>query len=626
MPDRINVMPQSLANLIAAGEVVERPASAVKELVENSIDAKAKNVFVQIIGGGLKSIVVKDDGTGMDRHDAKLSILRHASSKIKTSYDLVDIKTMGFRGEALPSIVSVSEFTMDTSDGLEGTHLEASGENAPSFSDAALRKGTTITVKNLFYNTPARLKYMKSEQYERSRCIDVLERIALGFPNVAVELRGDDNKPIFSTTGRNDVIEVIQRIWGNDIAKRITHIKTDNQVSFSIDFYLANPEINYANKYQIMTFLNNRYIYSYKLNKAVEEAYRDYLSPLRYPFVVLKVEIDPELVDVNVHPSKKEVRISCEDELANSIKVEILKFLKSTKPIYTERQSQELLHRETIKEVETPKENPLNKVFDSSKSLGGNQFSPKPTYDNLILKETPNVSFQGNNPQELEKTIEEVATLNHLSGTTQVKKEDNTVETKPNPYSDLMPIGQIAKTYIICDSPFGLSIVDQHAAAERINFEKYEKLFKKQIVLVNPIEPLVVELPPSIILSFNEEKKDLLKKMGLDVEIFGNNALKLMGVPEFLTDKDYEGVLRDIIIGVSEGRKEDPSVLMRKAISTIACKASVRAGQLLSPFEQVALIKQLGQCENPANCPHGRPTVVKISIHELEKMFKRTGF
>lgn len=619
MPDKVNVMSQSLANLIAAGEVVERPASALKELVENSIDASATHIYVQIINGGLKSIIVKDDGTGMNRHDASFSILRHASSKIKTSFDLNEIMTMGFRGEALPSIISVSEFKMETSDGIEGTIIEASGENKPMISDGPLRKGTTITVNNLFYNTPARLKYMKSDQYEKSRCIDVMERLALGFPSISFDVKGDDGKTIFTTSGRNDVIEVIQRIWGNDIAKRINKFEVNDDVDFSVDLYLANPEINYSNKYQIMTFLNNRFIYSYKLNKAIEEAYRDHLSPLRYPFAVIKIDIEPELIDVNVHPSKKEVRISCEDNIASSIKKAIDNFLTVKKPIYTEKQSEYLLNKQNslFEDTILINKNPKKEDMDINK-LGGNKFSPNPQYDSPLFKEVEKVSFQGNDIREIEKNIE------HIENVEKKKNNDTAIN---NPYNDLIPIGQIAKTYIICDSPFGLAILDQHAAAERINFEKYSNLFKEQIKLISPLEPLIIELPPSMVLAFNEEKKSFLEEhYGLVVEMFGNNALKLMSIPEFLTDKNYEGVLKDIIVAVLENRKEEPDVLMRKAISTIACKASVRAGQILSPMEQVTLIKELGKCKNPANCPHGRPTVIKITIKELEHMFKRTGF
>lgn len=642
MADMIHLMPQSLANLIAAGEVVERPASVVKELVENALDAKAKHIAVDIVEGGLKLISVKDDGTGMDQNDAKMCLLRHASSKIKTSFDLEYIHTMGFRGEALPSIVSVSHFEMDTSDGVEGTHVNVTGDEKPKFSSAPLRKGTLIKVSDLFYNTPARLKYMKGPNTEKAKCIDVCEHLALGFPEVSFTVRSD-GREVFSTPGRGDVIEVIQKIWGNGIAKDITKHSLQSVREFSFDVYMASPEINYSNKYQIMTFLNDRFIYSFKLSKAIEEAYRDYLAPLRYPFVVVKISADPSLVDVNVHPAKREVRISGEEHLASEIRKLISEKLREAKPTYTARSSSLFFAKENErKESKEVERKPSDTFVLMPKAKGAGSFPLAPSYESQILQDLPTNSFQGNDPFEMERIIgsysdKDIASNDNdeeerfkeekkTSASNEIGKEEKHENKKISPYSDLSPLGQIAKTYIICESPEGLCVMDQHAAAERINFEKFEKAFKKNVKEVQPLSPLVVEVPPSVVSSFDSSKQETLKNMGLVVSVFGDSSLKCDEIPSFLTDKDYEAVLRDIIVSVSEGHKEDPSELMRKAISTLACKASVRAGDVLSPQEQVSLIKNLSSCENPANCPHGRPTVIKISIRDLEKLFKRTGF
>lgn len=657
MPDRIHLMSASLANLIAAGEVVERPASVVKELVENSIDAGATHIDVELIEGGLKQILVRDDGCGMNRDDAKMCLLRHASSKIKSSYDLEYIHTMGFRGEAIPSIVSVSNFEMETSDGEEGTKVEASGENQPLFFSAPLRKGTVIRVKDLFYNTPARLKYMKGANTEKAKCIDTCEHLALGFPNVSFTFKAD-GKEVFSTSGRGDEVEVIQRIWGNGIAKEMNVVSKESVRDFKVKVFMANPEVNYSTKYQIMTFLNNRFIYSYKLSKGIEEAYRDYLAPLRYPFVVVRIEADPTLVDVNVHPAKREVRISGEDHLAYEIKSLIADELLKNKPTYTSRSSSLYFAKEN-KEKELNATPLFNNSTQSNqiqmpKVKGAGTFSPAPSYESQIISDVATNTFQGNDPSEINRlinmykktsveknvlptenrvtldqdTLEEKEVEQTIDNKIEVDtNEDKKVENKKvSPYADLCPIGQVAKTYIICESPEGLCIMDQHAAAERINFEKFERLFKEGVKLIQPLSPIIVELPPSVVSSFDDNKAKLLKDMGLIVSVFGDSALKLDEVPSFLTDKDYDDVLKDIIVGVMEGRKEDPLALMRKAVSTIACKASIRAGQILSPIEQVSLIKNLGNCDNPANCPHGRPTVIKISIRDLERLFKRTGF
>lgn len=628
--DRIHVMPDSLANLIAAGEVVERPASVIKELVENSIDAKATHVYVDIEKGGFGSLTVKDNGVGMGKDDARLCLLRHASSKIKTAYDLFDIKTMGFRGEAIPSIVSVSQFKMDTSDGIEGTHVEATGAQSPSFSPSALRQGTTITVSDLFYNTPARLKYLKSEGFERAKCLDVLEHLALGFPSVSFDVR-TDGKPVFSTTGRGNVIEAIQRLYGNDVAREVTKVTITPSLGFSVDAYLAKPEINYSNKFQILTFLNSRYVYSYRLTKAVEEGYRDYLAPLRYPFALLRIEADPSLVDVNVHPSKKEVRISGEDGLAAAIKAMVLDFLGKGKPVYTDRSAQAFFARKdggqglslsAVKPVAEPASSVSATVLDGFDK-------PAPEAGAPLFESVTSSAFLGNDSQEIAKAMAKAQNQAQASQGLSDRSLDlplGEAPAKPNPYAELCPLGQIDKTYIVCDSPEGLAIMDQHAAAERVNFEIFEDKFKANVQVVTPLEPVILDFPASVVTAFDDSKKSILKAMGFDVEPFGNSSLKLMTLPSFLTDKNYVGVIKDLIVSVAQGRKEDPLDLMRKAVATLACKASVRAGDTLSPTEQVALIQNLGKCRNPANCPHGRPTVIKITISDLERLFKRTGF
>lgn len=613
-------MPPSLSNLIAAGEVVERPASVVKELLENSIDAGAKNVRVEIDEGGLKKILVRDDGSGMSAIDARMCLLRHASSKIKTSYDLESIRTMGFRGEALPSIVSVSSFEMETSDGVEGTKVVVCGEGEPSYESAPLRKGTTIAVKDLFHNTPARLKYMKAASVERAKAIDVCEHLALGFPSVAFSVNAD-GREVFSTPGRGEEKEVIQRIWGNGIAKGIAEVEKDDVRDFSLKIFMANPEVNYATRYQIMTFLNARFIYSYKISKAVEEAYRDYLAPLRYPFVAVRIQADPTLVDVNVHPAKREVRISGEERLALEVRNLIAARLKKDKPVYSTRSSSLFFAKE-------------------SERKKGDQSPPSPSVAPLsspILEGVETSAFQGNDPRETEKLVnayqklqkerlEDERSTASKSAPPSHQTPSKSSSSDVRPYRELCPIGQIAKTYIACESPEGLCLVDQHAAAERINFEKFEKAFQDGVKRVRPLSPLVIELPPSLADVLDEEKQGVLEGMGLLASPFGNAAVKLEEIPSFLTDKDYEEVLKDIVTAVLQGRREDPLALMRKAVSTLSCKASVRAGDPLSPAEQVSLVQNLASCANPANCPHGRPTVVKISLRDLERMFKRTGF
>lgn len=312
---KIELMKPELANLIAAGEVIERPASVIKELVENSIDAGAKNIFVGVSEAGKGSILVKDDGSGMDREDAQACFLRHASSKIKTEYDLSRIHTLGFRGEAIPSIAAVSKVILTTSDGNgAGTRVEANPNEDLAVFDAVARKGTVFEVKNLFFNTPARLKYLKSEQSETYAIVETVEHLALGFPEISFSL-ALDGKEVFRTSGRGDLLETIQKIYGNDIAQSLYPVKKEG-VAYSFSGFVSKPEVSYSKRYNLLTFLNKRCIYDYKINKAIEDAYRDYLPPLRYPFAILDLSLDYSLVDVNVHPTKKEVRISMEEEIA----------------------------------------------------------------------------------------------------------------------------------------------------------------------------------------------------------------------------------------------------------------------------------------------------------------------
>ena len=330
----INVRSTELANLIAAGEVIERPASVIKELVENSIDAKAKNIYVGVTRAGKGTIRVKDDGTGRDRKDSKLCFVRHASSKIKTEYDLSRIHTLGFRGEAIPSIAAVSHVVLTTSTGEGvGTRIESSPNQDLVVLDAPSRKGTIFEISDLFFNTPARLKYLKSDQVENANIIERVEHRALGFPGISFSL-AIDGKEVFRTSGRGDLLEAIQKIFGNTIAQSLYPINYEG-MAYSFHGFISKPEVNSSRRKNELTFLNHRCIYDYKFNKAIEQAYKDYLPPDRYPFIVLDFDIDSSLVDVNVHPTKKEVRISMEDDRARELVREIKTVLLDKRPIYS---------------------------------------------------------------------------------------------------------------------------------------------------------------------------------------------------------------------------------------------------------------------------------------------------
>ena len=653
---QILLMKPELANLIAAGEVIERPASVIKELVENSIDAKAKNIYVGITDAGKGKILVKDDGTGMDRSDAQMCFLRHASSKIKTEFDLNRIHTLGFRGEAIPSIAAVSKVTLTTSTGDgSGTRITSSPDKELIVENAPTRKGTIFEVSNLFFNTPARLKYLKSNQTETSAIIEMMEHLALGFPNVCFTL-AIDGKEVMSTSGRNDLLETIQKIYGNDRAKSLYHIKKED-ISFSFEGYTSKPEVNFSRRFNMMFFLNNRYIYDYKLNKALEDAYRDYLPPLRYPFTVICLNVDPSLVDVNVHPTKKEVRISMEDEMARSIRNTIIETLQNKKPIYSaseDEKTQKDLKIDDLFNIEDLKQEEEKKVekFNSS-NLSTNKDDAiylqdsipfEPSYSSRPIVEEPNLkkitpitdieksSFESPLKQgEIDTVIREPLNSSPLPTNHVVEKTIDYSnifknESYSNKLPEMHPIGQVLDTYIICDSNDCFYLIDQHAAAERINFEKTEALFASVKSRIVPLIPITLDLSFKERQNYDEEHKNRLLALNIVTEPFGDKTIKVIEIPSFLQNMDDEEIIRDMVTSILNDVKIDTVDLLRLNIANIACKKSIKANHHLSLREMETLLEDLAKCKNPANCPHGRPTLIKMTKADIEKIFRRSGF
>ena len=599
--NRINLMSPELANMIAAGEVIERPSSVIKELVENSIDAKATRIEVDIYDVGRKLIRVKDDGFGMSREDAKLAFKRHASSKVKSVYDLMRITSLGFRGEALPSIASVSNVILLTSDGEEGTKICLSPSKEMEVSDAALRKGTTFEIRDLFFNTPARMKYLKSDKTENASSIEVMEHLSMCYSDVSFVLR-IDGKTIFETTGRGDLKEVIALIYGKEVAKKLLEVSFEGE-GYSFSGYIGEPSISYSTRYDILNFLNRRSVYVPKVQKAFIDAYKDYLPPSRYPFVAVNFSVDYSLVDVNVHPTKREVRLSIEEEVASNVYKEVKRSLLLT------RQS-----------------------FVSSSISGATLTLEQPT-----LKEDDFVNiFEENEKKQPQEAFKDVVTLfdefdkeekeNYIKDSLIVEDDVSPrFESKTN-FPSLTLIGQVFDTYLLAQGDDGLYFIDQHAAAERINFEKCEDDFNSSSSRVVPLIPLVIELPYSSLTNYDKEHILALESLNIYTSSFGGNAIKVDEIPSYLSEEDDESVLRDIILSTLKGNKVDIASLKRLSIASRACKMSLKANRLLTREEQLRLIKNLAKCRNPLNCPHGRPTIVKVSKYDLEKMFKRTGF
>ena len=646
------LMKPELANLIAAGEVIERPASVIKELVENSIDAGAKNIYIGITDAGKGKILGKYDGSGMDREDAKMCFLRHASSKIKTEFDLNRIHTLGFRGEAIPSIAAVSKVTLITSTGENsGTRVTSYPDKDLLVENAPSRKGTIFEVENLFFNTPARLKYLKSNQTEVSAIIEMVEHLSLGFPNICFSF-AVDGKEVLSTSGRGDLLETIQKIYGNDRAKSLYPIKKDD-IAFSYSGFISKPEVNFSRRFNMMFFLNHRYIYDYKLNKALEDAYRDYLPPLKYPFSVICLDIDPSLVDVNVHPTKKEVRISMEDEMARSIRDMVIETLKQKRPIYAageDEKTQKGLKIDELFDVEDIKEDEKKKTEETNKGY----FSPIPPKENYLQDTIPFEPSYSSRPIKNEDYSPIITPTTRLEDKVVLSKpKEGTIDTNLNTpmipteekteksfdystifqnesYSnklpEMHPIGQVLDTYIICDGIDCFYLIDQHAAAERINFEKTEALFANVRSRIVPLIPITLDLSFKEKENYDEVHKARLLSLNILTEPFGDKTIKVTEIPSFLSTMDDEEIIRDMVTSILNDAKINTVDLLRLNIANIACKKSIKANHRLTLLEMEKLLEDLAKCKNPANCPHGRPTLIKMTKADIEKIFRRSGF
>ncbi len=627
---RIQVLDTKLANMIAAGEVVERPSSVLKELVENSIDAGAKHISVSIIEAGRKKITVEDDGCGMDHDDALLAFKRHATSKISSSFDLFRIKTLGFRGEALPSIASVSKMKVTTSTGSGvGTELNIINEEIEA-KDAPLRKGTIIEVEELFYNTPARLKYLKTDYTENANSIEIMSRLALAHPEVAIKFY-IDGKCQFQTNGRNDLLEVIASIFGFGVAKSMIPFEFE-AVDYQVKGYLGKPDIAKASRYYMITLLNGRNVYMPKVQGAIKDAYNDFIPPSKYPFVVLDFYVDYALVDVNVHPSKREVRFSKEEELRLALLEKIPEALRP-KTIYDEIPVSE------VKKVEKPVIEHVD-LFDTMEVEENNPNIPKVEETKYeYVKETPKYNevvkdfVKDNNINNtIKESHEEIKEEPYVDTFKSQDEEYVTPITKepeqPKRVCPIRPLAQLNKTYIIgedINGDGGFYLIDQHAAMERINFEYFTHLYAKKIITMNPLVPIVINLKPSDVTLFTNQKREILKSIGLEFEPFGYNAFKVVTIPTWIHREDEKEYVDDLVDMALHDDKVDEFKLRKHAIATMACKASLKANMNCTMQEAGVMLERLFNCENPHNCPHGRPIIVKFTKYELEKLFKRTG-
>ena len=593
---KVLVMDADLANKIAAGEVVEKVVSVVKELVENSIDAGSTEIKIELIDSGVKEICVTDNGIGMDEEDAVLCFSRHATSKLKTLDDLFNIESLGFRGEALPSIASVSNTILQTYNGKTGTEVIVNGGKLESIKkNLDLPQGTKIKVKNLFYNTPVRLKYLKNLYIELANVVEYVDKMALSYPGIRFNLI-NNGKSILFTDGSNNLLKVISRVYGVDVARKMFTIHGTNG-DYTINGYASYPEKARSNRNSITTFVNNRLIKNNELNKIITDAYHTYIPASKYPIVVLNIEVDPILIDINIHPTKMDIKFSKMDTLKELLSNIIIKELEGKNLVPN------IESRTHVDKIELAVKE--NEKIEEIKEETNNNYSS-------LEEITLNFEVEEEQDDYLENALENLKTPNEIE------------EEKKERIKKMYPVGLVHGTYVIAENEDGMYLIDQHAAAERINYEKYlKKLGTHDNHMQDLLIPLKIELSTQeyIIL---KEKIDKLIELNFEIEDFGINTILVRSHPYWLPEYCLEEAIRKIIDIVISEREFDPYKFTEKVAITLACKMSIKANdhQELPALED--LLERLRNTENPFTCPHGRPTIIAYSKYELEKLFMRS--
>ena len=592
---KIQIMSEELANLIAAGEVVERPASVVKELVENSVDAGATKIKVELIDCGLKKITVLDNGSGMDKEEIPLALIPHATSKIQNVDDLFKITTLGFRGEALPSIASVSSMRITSStDGKEGYYyLYKSGKQSEN-GYASLPKGTMIEVENLFYNTPARLKHLGSTYQELSNISDYLYKSALSHPDISFTLV-NNGKTLFKTNGDNNIIDIMAESYGNNIRNTLISFKGENGL-YKINGYTTNNEIFRSNRSGITIVVNGRVIRNLNLIYAVSDAYQTILTTGKHPITTLFIDTDPTLIDVNVHPSKLEIRMTDELELKKLI----------TNSISLAIKEQELLKykkEETIKELDEEIYEILTK--DDEEDLWSLFEEDEIKKDEEVIIQTPENKVEEQKP--------EIKEFNQIKFQTQNRSF----------FKNLHFIGRYNETYLLLEDESILYLLDQHAAMERIMYERISNSFMDNNEgCYDLLIPLTIEfsLKEKLLIM---ENKDKLSSLGITIDEFGNNVIIVRSIPLWIPNGNELEFIHDIIQHLIINEPINKSIMYDSLAKKLSCKQSIKAQMHIREDEVKTLLQDLDKCEMPYTCPHGRPTMIKFTKYEIEKLFKR---
>ena len=589
MSRKIRILSESLANKIAAGEMVERPASVVKELVENSIDAGATEIIIEIKAGGRKSIKVMDNGEGMERDDSLLALERHSTSKISQEEDLLKISTMGFRGEAVPSIASVSKMriTTKTAGSLAGTQIYSEGGRIKEVCEAGCPEGTIVEVSGLFYNTPARRKFLKTDTTEFGHIVDIVTQIAMAKPEIHFKLI-HNTKSIINTPATKKFLNRVIDLLGKDAYENLYEVSLKGEF-IDVNGFISNPDFTRSTGKAIYTYINRRLIRDRVVNHAVMEAYRTFIMKDRYPVVILFIDLPVHLVDVNVHPTKREVRLEEQKKVHDFIVEALLTTLKRSP---------------WIKETLVPhKEMPLDTRVEShrhkiAEALARYSISKEDTVPVTQMS----IPARGADHSTQMKLVKEEAPF----------------------FSSLIPIGQVKDTYILCSHNEGLVIIDQHAAHERVIFEVLKEGHRgSKVASQGLLMPQQIELRYGEA-RFLERYISIFLEVGLEIELFGGDAFIIKSVPRTLVDKDCRQLILDIVDELySYGKSLKFEESIEKILILTACHGAIKANQHLSTKEIETLLQQLDNVGSPTNCPHGRPLLKKITYQEIDRMFKR---
>ncbi|WP_375345935.1 DNA mismatch repair endonuclease MutL [Priestia megaterium] len=621
---KIVQLSDELSNKIAAGEVVERPASVVKELVENAIDANSTVIEIELEEAGLSKIRILDNGDGIASEDCLTAFKRHATSKIKTEQDLFRIRTLGFRGEALPSIASVSMLELKTSTGEEaGTHLKLRGGEIVHHELTSSRKGTELVIENLFFNTPARLKYMKTVNTELGNVTDVVNRLAMSHPEVSIRLMHQGRQLLY-TNGSGDVRQVLAAIYGMAVAKKMIPINVQS-LDYEVNGYVALPEITRASRNYMSTIINGRFVKNYGLLKAVQQGYHTLLPIGRFPIVFLTITMDPLLVDVNVHPAKLEVRLSKEAELFELIEQGVKAAFKK----------QQLIPDAVVPTKSKSAVQPTEQqtfTFDHQSKTSG--YQPSNTVREPSFKEAPARVDEIMPPvktevirqdEELQPTFREIEHYEEsVEENAPIPEPNHSAEGQPEPRVPAMyPIGQMHGTYILAQNEKGLFIIDQHAAQERIKYEYFKrKLGEVDSEVQELLMPLTLEFSGNEALIL-EEYKDMLAEVGVFLEPFGQNSYIVRSHPQWFPKGEEQETIEEMIQQIFTMKRVNIEKLREEAAIMMSCKGSIKANHHLRNDEIFALLETLRKTTDPFTCPHGRPIIIHHSTYEMEKMFKR---